>query len=47
VLRMTVFRRFEHSCFVLIFVVKIATFAKPENVMGKCKNKDGLRKPTG
>jgi len=29
------------------FVVKIATFAKPETVMGKFKNQDGLRKPKG
>jgi hypothetical protein len=29
------------------FVVKIATFAKPENVMGKFENQDGLRKPKG
>jgi hypothetical protein len=29
------------------FVVKIATFAKPETVKGKFKNKDGLRKPKG
>jgi len=28
-------------------VVKIATFAKPETVMGKFENQDGLRKPTG
>jgi hypothetical protein len=28
-------------------MVKIATFAKPENVMGKFKNKDSLRKPKG
>jgi hypothetical protein len=27
------------------FVVKIATFAKPENVMGRFKNHDGLQKP--
>jgi hypothetical protein len=29
------------------FLVQIATFAKPENVMGKFKTKNGLRKPTG
>jgi hypothetical protein len=29
------------------FVVKIATFAKPETVMGKFKKQDGPRKPKG
>jgi hypothetical protein len=32
------------------FVVQIATFAKPQTVMGKLnknQNQDGLRKPTG
>jgi len=32
VLRMTVFRKFEHSCFVGSLVVKIPACAKPQTV---------------
>jgi hypothetical protein len=36
VLRMTVFRKFEHSCFVGSLVVKIPACAKPQTVTGNC-----------
>jgi hypothetical protein len=35
------------QCSADTFVVKIATFAKPETVMGKFKNQNGLREPKG
>ena len=41
----TFFCKFEHSCFVLKVVLKIRSLAKPRDVSGNAKPKQGTMKP--